>query len=79
MPAIRGVSFSSFIGPGVSALNSWLPPTPSSGRMATASTRIPIPPISTRKQRQTLIDSGSLSRPESTVAPVVVSPDTVSK
>ena len=30
-------------GPGVSALKSWLPPTPSSGRIATASTMMPMP------------------------------------
>ena len=38
-----------------------------------------MPPIQTRKVRQMLIDGGSASRPESTVAPVVVSPETVSK
>ncbi len=76
---MRGVSFWSFIGPGVSALNNWLPPTPSSGRIATASTRMPMPPISTIRQRQTLIEVGSASRPVSTVEPVVVRPDTASK
>ena len=43
--AMRGVSFWSFIGPAISALKSWLPPTPSSGRIATASTMMPRPPI----------------------------------
>ena len=38
-----------------------------------------MPPIQTSRWRQTLIDSGSWSRPLSTVAPVVVSPDIVSK
>ncbi len=79
MSAIRGVSFDSFIGPAVSALNACEPPTPSSGRMATTSTRMPMPPIHTSRWRQMLIDSGRLSRPDSTVAPVVVSPDIVSK
>ncbi len=76
---IRGVSLVSFIGPGVSALNTCAPPTPRSGRMATASTTTPIPPIQTSCVRQMLIDGGSLSRPSSTVAPEVVRPDTVSK
>ena len=71
--AMRGVSRWSFIGPAVSDLNSCAPPTPSSGRIATTSTMMPMPPISTMKQRHTLIDTGSLSRPVSTVAPVVVS------
>ena len=79
LSAMRGVSLVSFIGPGVSALYSWLPPTPSNGSTATASTITPMPPIQTRKVRQMLIDGGSASRPESTVAPVVVSPETVSK
>ena len=57
--AMRGVSFVSFSGPAVSALNACAPPTPSSGRIATASTRMPMPPSQTRRQRQTLIDSGS--------------------
>jgi hypothetical protein len=76
---MRGVSLLFFIGPGVSALNSWLPPTPSSGRIATASTMMPMPPISTMKQRHLLTEVGSPSSPVSTVAPVVVMPDTASK
>ena len=47
--------------------------------MATASTITPMPPIQTRKVRQMLIEGGSLSSPESTVAPVVVNPETASK
>ncbi len=43
--AMRGVSFESFIGPGVSALKSCMPPTPSSGSTATVSTMMPMPPI----------------------------------
>ncbi len=57
----------------------WLPPIPSKGRIATARTMIPIPPSHCSSQRQKLIDAGSPSRPESAVAPVVVSPATVSK
>jgi len=76
---MRGVSLVSFIGPLVSARNSWLPPTPSSGRIATASTRMPMPPIHCRKQRQTFSDGGSASSPTITVPPVVVRPDTASK
>ena len=60
---MRGVSFWSFIGPAVSARNSCVPPTPSSGRIATASTTMPRPPTSCRKQRHTLTDSGSVVEP----------------
>ena len=67
-----GVSFSSFMGPGVSASKTWLPPTPSSGNIATASTRMPMPRSSTMKQRHTLIEVGMASSPVNTVAPVVV-------
>ena len=77
--AMRGVSFWSFMGPAVSLLNSCVAPTPSSGRMATTSTMIPMPPISTMKQRHTLRDRGSFSSPVSTVAPVVVRPLMASK
>lgn len=76
---IRGVSLTSFMGPGVSALNICRPPTPSSGRMATTSTITPIPPSKCSCVRHRLIDGGSASRPERMVAPVVVSPDMVSK
>ena len=41
---MRGVSFWSFIGPGVSALYSDMPPMPRIGRIATASTMMPMPP-----------------------------------
>ena len=76
---MRGVSFWSFMGPAVSLLNSCVAPTPSSGRTATTSTMMPMPPISTMKQRQTFTDSGMVSRPVSTVAPVVVNPLMASK
>jgi hypothetical protein len=77
--AMRGVSLLSFIGVGVSALNSWRPPTPSIGSTATTSTITPMPPIQCISVRQTLIEGGRSSSPESTVAPVAVSPDTASK
>ncbi len=76
---MRGVSLVSFIGPGVSVLMIWLPPIPSSGRIATARTMIPIPPSHCSSQRHKLIEGGSLSSPDSTVEPVVVSAATVSK
>jgi hypothetical protein len=76
---MRGVSCESFIGPGVSALNIWRPPMPSSGRIATASTIRPMPPSQTSMPRQRLIDGGSVSRLASTVDPVVVRPDMASK
>ena len=41
---MRGVSLRSFIGPGISALNSCTPPMPSIGRIATAITMMPMPP-----------------------------------
>ena len=79
VPAMRGVSLVSLIGPAASARNSWLPPTPSSGSRATAKIKIPIPPIHCKKVRHILSDTGNASSPESTVAPVVVSPETASK
>ena len=41
---MRGVSFESLIGPGVSARYNCIPPIPNIGKMATAKTMIPIPP-----------------------------------
>ena len=67
------------MGPGVSALKAWLPPTPSSGNTATVRTTTPIPPIQCMKVRQKLIDIGITSSLVSTVAPVAVSPETASK
>ena len=55
VPVMRGVILSSFIGPGVSALYSCMPPTPSSGSTATASTMMPSPPNQCSVQRQTLM------------------------
>ena len=76
---MRGVSLVSFNRPGVSALNAWAPPTPSTGKIATTNTRMPMPPIQTIRWRQMLIDSGNWSRPESTVPPDAVRPDIASK
>ena len=76
---MRAVSLLSFIGPGVSALYSCMPPTPSSGRMATANTMMPMPPIQFIRWRQMLIDCGARSSPIITVAPVVVRPEIISK
>ncbi len=59
VPVMRGVIRSSFIGPGVSALYSCMPPTPSSGSTATASTMMPSPPNHCRLQRQTLMAGAS--------------------
>ena len=77
--AMRGVSLLSFIGVGVSALNSCRPPTPSIGSTATTSTITPIPPIQCIWVRQMLIEGGRPSSPDSTVAPVAVRPETASK
>src|SRR5208282_1128927 len=49
------------------------------GRMATASTMIPMPPIQERRCRHKLMDRGRYSSPDNTVPPVVVSPDAASK
>ncbi len=76
---MRGASFSSFTAPGVSARYICMPPTPSSGRMATAITMMPRPPNQCRDARQKLREGGRPSSPDSTVEPVVVSPDMDSK
>ncbi len=76
---MRGVSLVSFTGPAASALKSWLPPTPSRGSTATASTRMPMPPIHCMKVRHRLTESGSASSCVITVPPVVVRPETASK
>src|SRR3984957_3977161 len=49
------------------------------GRMATASTMMPMPPSQDRRCRHRLMDRGRNSRPDSTVPPVVVRPDAASK
>ena len=73
------MSFESFIGPGVSALKSCIPPTPSSGRIATVNTMMPMPPIQCMRWRQMLIDGASPSRPLIAVEPVVVRAEADSK
>lgn len=76
---MRAVKRASFIGPGVSALYSSRPPTPSSGSTATASTMMPMPPNHCSRWRHKLSDGAVWSRSVITVAPVVVSADMVSK
>ena len=76
---MRGVSFSSLTGPGVSALYNCIPPTPSIGRIATTRTMMPMPPYQLSAWRQRFSDGAIESSPVSTVAPVVLSPDIVSK
>jgi len=56
-----------------------MPPTPSSGRIATAITMIPMPPYHCIAWRQTFTDCGSRSRSLRIVEPVVVNPATASK
>ena len=70
---MRGVSLASFIGPGVSARYSCIPPRPSIGSTATTSRMMPRPPTYCRKQRQMFTDTGSVSSPTSAVDPVAVS------
>jgi hypothetical protein len=76
---MRGASLASFTGPGVSARYSCMPPTPSSGRIATANTMMPMPPSQCSEARHSVSACGRLSRPLMTVAPVVVRPDIASK
>ena len=56
-----------------------MPPTRSWGRIATAVTMMPTPPIQCRIERHRRRPRGKFSRPEKTVAPVVVMPETLSK
>ena len=56
-----------------------MPPTLSSGKNTIATTMIPTPPSHCRIPRQSKIPLGRSSRPDSTVEPVVVSPDIASK
>jgi hypothetical protein len=62
---MRGVSLVSFIGPGVSARYSCMPPTPSTGRIATASTMMPMPPNHCVCCRYHSSECGSVSSPTS--------------
>ena len=77
--AMRGVRRVSFIGPGVSALYSCVPPSPRNGSTATTSSMMPSPPISCKKQRHTFTGVASRSSPASAVAPVAVRPLMASK
>ena len=76
---MRGAILLSLSMPGISALNSWMPPTPSMGRMATASTMMPMPPNQFIMCRQKLSEGARVSRLDMTVAPVVVRPLMASK
>ena len=76
---MRGAILLSLSMPGISALNSCVPPTPNMGRMATARTMMPMPPSQFIMCRQKLSDGASVSRLDMTVAPVVVRPLTASK
>ena len=76
---MRGAILLSLSIPGISALNSCVPPTPNIGKMATASTIIPMPPSQFIICRQKLREGAKVSRLEITVAPVVVSPLMASK
>ena len=56
-----------------------MPPVRSQGRMAIAITTMPIPPSHCSSARQSRMLRGIVSSPISTVEPVVVTPDMVSK
>jgi len=59
-------------GPGASAANNCMPPTPNNGKMAIASTIIPIPPIQCVMLLQNKTPSGITSISFNILAPVVV-------
>jgi len=73
--AMRGVSFSFLIGPGVSAMYNCMPPTRSMGSSATADTITPMPPNHCSSWRKNSNDGARRSRSVITVAPVVVNAD----
>ncbi len=56
-----------------------MPPIRIIGRKTMATMTMPTPPNHCRSARQSSIPLGASSRPEKTVAPVVVSPDIASK
>ncbi|MNE11445.1 hypothetical protein D3C80_1042030 [compost metagenome] len=62
-----------------SVWNRRMPPTRSSGSTATAMPMKPMPPSQCSMERQISRAGEALSRPLSTVEPVVVMPDMVSK
>ncbi|MNP76169.1 hypothetical protein D3C76_1733670 [compost metagenome] len=62
-----------------SVWNRRMPPIRSSGRIATAMAIKPIPPSQCSSERHIRMPGDMLSRPLSTVAPVAVMPDMLSK
>ncbi|MNV52181.1 hypothetical protein D3C71_1442610 [compost metagenome] len=62
-----------------SVWNSRMPPMRNSGRIATAMPMKPMPPIQCSNERHIRMPGDMLSRPLSTVAPVAVMPDMLSK
>ena len=56
-----------------------MPPTLRNGRMTIARPMMPMPPIHWPVERHSRIDGGMVSRPDMTVEPVVVIPETNSK
>ncbi|MCY1400256.1 hypothetical protein D9M71_153320 [compost metagenome] len=62
-----------------SVWNRRMPPMRSSGRIATAMPMKPMPPSQCSSERQMRMPGDMLSRPLSTVAPVAVMPDMLSK
>ena len=75
--AARGLSFSDLSEDSV--WNSFMPPTLRAGNTATANTINPTPPSHCSRERHSKMLGAMLSRPVSTVDPVVVTPDMVSK
>ncbi len=67
------------VGPASSDCSSRRPPTRSRGRIAIASTMIPIPPSQCESWRQNCVASLSCSTCGTTVPPVAVKPDIASK
>ena len=65
--------------PVASAEKSFRSPVPMVGRTAMVKNTMPIPPIQCVRLRQNKMDGGRLSMFVSTVAPVVVKPDMISK
>ena len=65
-------------GPGLSACIRYICEPPASGRIASRNTSTPIPPIQCVKLRQNSVQCESTSTSGTTLAPVVVKPETVS-
>ena len=74
--AARGLSLSDLSDDSV--WNSFIPPTLRAGSTATAKTMKPTPPSHCSSERHSNMLGAMLSSPESTVEPVVVTPDMVS-